>query len=438
MLTVIVFIITLGILIFVHESGHFFVARKNGIKAEEFGFGFPPRVFGIQCLTGKKKIVLSRKEKVDIEISDEKQGNIETIKETAVDKVEEVDEYIPVKKWRFIWGKRNTEREWENKNNLEEGTIYSVNWIPLGGFVKIKGEDGSEADAKDSFAGKGAWIRIKVLGAGVIMNFVLAWLAISLGLFVGSPQVLEEGQRGKDEKIQISQVVEDTPAESMGIKAGDEILKCEMDNVLCQNKFSEISDIQNVIEEYKGKGIILQVKRGNEILSLKGIPRTEYPEGQGSLGISLVKTAIVNYPWYESIYKGLTTVFNLIWLILSTLFNIIKDLMIGQKASVDISGPIGIAYLTKQVTALGFSYILQFIALLSINLGIINAFPFPALDGGRILFILIERIKGSPVSQKVEQAIHTFGFIALIALMVLVTFRDVIRFDIFDKVKNLF
>jgi len=438
MLTVIVFVITLGILIFVHESGHFFVARKNGIKAEEFGFGFPPRVFGIQCLTGKKKIVLSRKEKVDIEISDEKQGNIETIREIAVDKVEEVDEYIPVKKWRFIWGKRNTEREWENKNNLEEGTIYSVNWIPFGGFVKIKGEDGSEADAEDSFAGKGAWIRIKVLGAGVIMNFVLAWLAISLGLFIGSPQVLEEGQRGKDEKIQISQVAKDTPAESIGIKAGDEILKCEMDNVLCQNKFSEVSDIQNIVEEYKGKEIILQIKRGDEILDFKGIPRTEYPEGQGSLGISLVKTAIVDYSWYDSIYKGITTVFNLIWLILSTLFNIIKDLMIGQKASVDISGPIGIAYLTKQVTALGFSYILQFIALLSINLGIINAFPFPALDGGRILFILIERIKGSPVSQKVEQAIHTFGFIALIALMVLVTFRDVIRFDIFDKVKNLF
>ncbi len=438
MITAFVFIITLALLIFIHELGHFFVARKNGIKAEEFGFGFPPRIFGIQCLTGKKKIVLSKKEKIDIEISDEKKGNVETIKEIAMDKVEEIDEYVPVKKWRFIWGKRDTDRECGNKNNLEEGTIYSINWIPLGGFVKIKGEDGTEADAKDSFAGKGAWVRIKVLGAGVIMNFVLAWFVISLALFTGSPQSLEEGQTGKNEKIQISQVIKDTPAESMGIKAGDEILKCEMDDAICQNNFSEVSDVQNLIKDHKGREIILQVKRGDEILNLKGVPRTEYPEGQGSLGISLVKTAVVSYPWYEAIYKGLTTTFNLIWLILSTLFNIIKDLMIGQPASVDISGPIGIAYLTKQVTALGFSYILQFIALLSINLGIINAFPFPALDGGRILFILIEKIKGSPVSQKVEQAIHTFGFIALIVLMVLVTFRDVIRFEIFDKVKNLF
>lgn len=438
MLTVIVFVITLALLIFVHELGHFFVARRNGIKAEEFGFGFPPRVFGIQCLTGKKKIILSKKEKIDIEISEKKQGNVETIKEIAVDKVEEVDEYVRVKKWRFIWGKRDTDREWKHEDNFEEGTIYSINWVPLGGFVKIKGEDGTEAKDKDSFAGKNAWIRIKVLGAGVMMNFVLAWLAISIALFSGSPQALEEGQTGKDEKIQISQVIKGTPADAMGIKAGDEMIRCEMDVASCQNNFSEVSDVQNLIKEHRGKEISLRIKRGDEVLSLKGTPRIDYPEDQGALGISLAKTAIVSYPWYESIYKGLTTTFNLIWLILSTLFDIIKDLMLGQKASVDISGPIGIAYLTKQVTALGFSYILQFIALLSINLGIINAFPFPALDGGRILFILIEKIKGSPVSQKVEQTFHTVGFIALIALMVLVTFRDIVRFDIFDKVRSLF
>ncbi len=438
MLSVIVFAITLALLIFVHELGHFFVARKNGIRADEFGFGFPPRLFGIQCLTGKKKVVVSRKEKIDIEISDEKEGGVETIKEIAVDKVEEVDEYIPVKKWRFIWGKRNTEREWKNEDGLEEGTIYSINWIPLGGFVKIKGEDGTGINEKDSFASKGAWIRTKVLGAGVVMNFVLAWMAISLGLFIGAPQALETGQTGKDQKIQISEVVKGTPAETMGIKAGDEILKCKMDNAICQNNFFEVSDVQNIIKEYKGQEIVLEIKRGNEILDLKGTPRTEYSEDEGSLGISLVKTAIVSYSWHESIYKGLMTTFELIWLIISTLFDIIKGLIIGQSASVDVSGPIGIAYLTKQVTALGFSYILQFIALLSINLGIINAFPFPALDGGRILFILIEKIKGSPVSQKVEQAFHTFGFIALILLMVLVTFRDLVRFNIFDKVKNLF
>lgn len=405
MSTILVFVITLGILVFVHELGHFLVARRNGIGAEEFGFGFPPRMLGFQPLVKKT----------------EKDGKI--ISET---------------KWRFIWGKRDTDKEWKDEDGFEGGTIYSMNWIPLGGFVKIKGEDGSEKNEKDSFAGKPAWIRIKVLGAGVMMNFLLAWFVISLAFFAGSPQAIEEGQGGKDSKIQIAEVISGTPAQEMGIKAGDEVLRCKMDAPECQNNFIGVSEIQSMINRYKGQEIILEVKRGSQLLELKGTPRTDYPENQGALGISLVKTAIVDYPWYEAIYRGFIGTINLIWLILATFAGIIRDLILGQKVSVDISGPVGIAYLTKQVTDLGFAYILQFVALLSINLGIINAMPFPALDGGRILFILIEKIKGSPVSQKVEQFAHTAGFVALIALMFLVTFRDLIKFDIFEKIKNLF
>jgi regulator of sigma E protease len=126
------------------------------------------------------------------------------------------------------------------------------------------------------------------------------------------------------------------------------------------------------------------------------------------------------------------------WAILLAFGGMIRDLIFGQKVGVDVTGPVGIVYFTKQVTELGFVYVLQFIALLSINLGIINALPFPALDGGRILFILIEKIKGSPVSKKLEQAVHTTGFALLILLMIFVTFRDLLRFNIFDKIKNLF
>lgn len=438
MITVLVFAITLGVLVFVHELGHFLVARKNGIRAEEFGFGFPPRAFGFQILRGKKIKKVSQKEKIDVKISNVKMGDTEVIEEVVTDKIVEIDELATVKKYRFIWGKRNTNEEWKNEEGLEEGTIYSVNWIPLGGFVRIKGEDGSGQNEKDSFAGKPAWIRIKVLGAGIVMNFLLAWFVISTGLFIGSPQAIEDEQTGKNVKIQIAQIVSDSPAEKMGLKAGDEIFKCTMDIPECQNNFESISNVQNVINKNKGQEITLEIRRGKQVLSLKGEPRIDYPEDQGALGISLVRTAIVSYPWYEAIYKGLTTTFNLIWLILLTLFNIIKDLVLGQKVSVDVSGPIGIAKLTGQVTALGFTYILQFVALLSINLGIINAFPFPALDGGRILFILIEKIKGSPVNQKFEQAAHTIGFIALITLMAFVTFQDTIKFKIFDTIKNLF
>lgn len=384
MLTAIVFIITLGLLIFVHELGHFVIARRNGIKAEEFGFGFPPRIFGFV-----------------------KQG----------------------KKWKLIKGNQLI----ESKN-----TVYSLNWIMLGGFVKIKGEDGMEKKAKDSFAGKSAWVRIKVLAAGVVMNFALAWLAFSIAFMVGIPQAVDSDITMKDTSIQISQVIPESPAEKMGIKPADQIIKCEMNIPACKENFKNIEQVQKIINDGKGSEIALKVKRGNEFLTLRGTPRVDYPADQGPLGISLAQTAVVSYPWYEAVYQGFKMTLNVMKLIVVTFYDIIHNLIVGEKVAVDVSGPIGIAVVAKQFTDLGFAYIMQFIALLSINLGIINAFPFPALDGGRILFILIEKIKGSPVSQKVEQIIHNFGFIFLILLMVFVTFRDVLKFGIIDKIKGIF
>lgn len=447
MLTIIVFVIALGLLIFVHELGHFLVARRNGIRAEEFGFGFPPRIFGIQFVSGEKTERVSRHEEIEVKVEDyQLNKKTELIKETITEKVREIDKAVLVGKWRFIWGKWQDDSPQEKKDlkeikkeKYQTGTIYSLNWIPLGGFVRIKGEDGSGKKEPDSFASKSAWKRIKVLAAGVLMNFVLAWFLITLAFIIGAPQPVESGSANlKNAKIQIAEVIPGTPAEAMGIKAGDEIIKCQMSDSRCQKNFLDISQVQAVINDNKGKEITLEIKRGNEILNLKGIPRFDYPEDQGSLGISLVKTAIVSYPWYQAIWKGLTATFDLIITILVTLFNILKHLIMGQKATIDVTGPVGIATLTKQVTALGFVYILQFVALLSINLGIINGLPIPALDGGRILFILIEKIKGSPVSQKAEQMAHSIGFALLIGLMILVTFRDIVKLDVLDKIKGLF
>lgn len=386
MLTIIVFILILGVLIFVHEMGHFLVAIRNGIKADEFGFGFPPRIFGL--------------------VKDEKSG-----------------------KYKFILG---------SKDIKSKNTVYSLNWIPLGGFVKIKGESGEGKSESDSFAGKSAWIRTKVLAAGVIMNFFLAWVLLSITLMIGAPQAIDDSENIKDAKVQISQVVPGAPAEEMGLKMGDEIYAA---GAIGQKVWSEIKTteaVQVLADKNKGKEIILKIKRGQETLELKGTPRMEYPENQGPLGISLSRTAIISYPWYESIWMGLAAVFNLTLAIFAAIFGIFKSLFLGGGVPVDVAGPVGIAILTKQVTALGLVYVLQFTAILSINLGIINGLPFPALDGGRILFILIEKIKGSRVSQKAEQITHTVGFFLLIALMVLVTFRDFVRFEIIDKMKGLF
>ena len=393
MLAVIVFILIIGLLIFVHELGHFLTARRNGIRSEEFGFGFPPRIIGLQY----------------------------------------IDDGSSKGKWRIVWGSRDGDDENEKKDleeacekGLRGGTIYSLNWIPLGGFVKIKGENG-DVQGEDSFASKGAWIRIKVLAAGVIMNFVLAWFLISFALMIGAPEPIDFDSAGgnfPDAKIQISEIIQDSPASQMGLKVGDEILKVQNS----QLNFKSVKDVQDFIDANKGRETEFKIKRGSEIISVRGVPRVDIPDGQGPLGISLVETAMVSYPWYQAIWKGAVFVFDLSSAMLTGLFVLIKNIVTGHKAGVDVAGPFGIAVMTKQFTALGLAYVLQFAALLSINLGIINAFPFPALDGGRILFIIIEKIKGSPISQKTEQFFHSAGFALLILLMLYITFRDVLKF----------
>jgi len=252
----------------------------------------------------------------------------------------------------------------------------------------------------------------------------LAWILISLAFMIGAPEATDPGEfAGKDAKIQIAATVPDSPSEAVGLSVGDEILKN-------QNGISlqDIKSVQDYINEKKGQELVLNIKRGKDILNIKVIPRENFPDDQGPLGISLVQTKIVKYPWYQAIIKGIEMVFSLVVTMFSALGLILKSLFVGKSAGIDVAGPVGIAVLTKQAATLGFVYILQFTALLSINLGIINILPIPALDGGRILFILIEKIKGSPVSQKAEQIFHTIGFTLLIMLMVLVTFRDVLRF----------
>ncbi|MEF3692329.1 MAG: RIP metalloprotease RseP [Candidatus Moraniibacteriota bacterium] len=384
MITALIFILILGVLIFVHELGHFLVAIRNGIKADEFGFGFPPRIVGA--------------------VKNDKTG-----------------------KYEIVWG----EKEVKSKN-----TVFSLNWIPLGGFVKIKGEDGGTLD-KDSFATKSAWARIKVLAAGVTMNFILAWFLLSIVFILGAPEAIEDDKKVKDAKVQISQVIDDSPAKEMGLAVGDQVIKiCDGKNI-CRT-IGKVEEMQSFINERKGEKLIFTIKRGDEIKELEGMPRKEYPGDQGSLGVSLARTALVQYPWYEAIGKGLTAVFDMIVLILVTLGALIGKLFTGGKPAMDVAGPIGIAIMTKQVSALGLTYLLQFTAALSINLGIINILPFPALDGGRILFILIEKIKGSPINQKFEQMANSIGFALLLLLMVVVTFRDFIQFEIVEKIKGIF
>lgn len=375
-LTIILFIIVLGVLILAHEFGHYIVAVRNGIKAEEFGFGFPPRICGVY--------------------KDEQTG-----------------------KRVFVWG---------NKEVQSKNTVFSFNWLPFGGFVRIKGEDGHLHEGQipdpDSFLGKSAWVRVKVMGAGVFMNFVLAWVLTSIVLMVGFPQAINsDADRAKysDTKIQITNTAKGSPAEQMGLQPGDELVE------IAGMKPTSLENARKIILDNKGKEIAFEVNRFGKTLDLKGTPRTEYPENEGSLGIGFVETAIVSYPWYEAIFRGLETVYRMTMQILEAFGRMIAMLFGGEKVALDVTGPVGLVSWTKQMSELGIVYLLQFMAILSINLGIINILPFPALDGGRIFFVLLEKIKGKPVNQRLEMILHQIGFFLLLALIILITIKDISR-----------
>jgi len=356
--TIIVFILILGLIIFVHELGHFILSKRAGIKVEEFGFGFPPRIFGI------------------------KRGE----------------------------------------------TIYSLNWLPLGGFVKIYGEDGKkkgDTDTGRAFYSKPIGTRAKILVAGVTMNILLAIILLGIGHWIGLPTIIEHDDVVEGARIQIVQVALESPADESEIKMGDTIKGMVVGGE--QVAVNSIEQIQEVTKAHRGEKITVVVERGNQVLEKEIIPRVFYPEDEGPLGVALARTAIVSYPWYQSLYKGVVDTISLTWLIIVAFVTIIWQLITTGKLVVEIAGPVGIFDLTGQAAQLGFIYILQFTAILNINLAIINALPFPALDGGRLLFLAVEKIKGSPISQKIENIAHTAGFVILILLMIAVTWRDVVR-----------
>ncbi|MEI6597147.1 MAG: RIP metalloprotease RseP [bacterium] len=432
-LTIITFLIVLSVLVLAHEFGHFMMARKFGVRAEEFGLGFPPRAFGVQIWRERRLKKISESENVEVEINSAPLSDgSEIIQETIIDEKLEVDEAVWVRKFRFIRGSREI-----NENEHKFGTVYSLNWLPLGGFVKIKGENGEGKTEPDSFAGKKIWQRAFMLSAGVVMNIVLAAVLISAGFMIGLPQSLD-GQlnshaKVSDKKIQIVEVMEKTPAELAGLKVGDAIVS--IDN----NSFSNYQELQNYVASNVGNKISYKINRGQDLIEAGITPKLMIETNRGGIGVAITETGTVRYPWYLAIFEGFKMTLLLTWAIIVAFYELIKNLIFGHGVTADLSGPVGIATLTGQVARMGFVYLLQFTALLSINLAVINFFPFPALDGGRILFLIIEKIKRSPVKSEVEGVIHNIGFALLMLLVLLVTFRDVAKFDyvfksIFEKI----
>ncbi len=367
--TLIIFILVLGILVFVHEAGHFIMAKRAGMKVEEFGFGFPPKLFG------------------------------------------------------FRRGE----------------TDYTINLIPLGGFVKILGENGDEKDQPGSFASKSAWQRFKVLVAGVSANVALAIVFFSIAAFIFVPAESEDQfyrDNNRETAVVIAGVMDDSPAKAAGMQPGDVILSIKNDAAKVEIRHN--TDVEKFVTDNKGKELSFEIRREKEILNMTALARQNAPANQGATGISLSEIRTISYNWYQSIWQGISVTGEVMYLTVLALFGLLKGLVSTGHVNGQLSGPIGIAVMTGQMADLGIIYLIQFIAMLSINLAIINALPFPALDGGRILFLAIEKMKGKPVSQQFESMVHTAGMVFLLLLMVLVTFKDLGTYDVWGKIKGIF
>jgi len=382
-LTVIIFVLVLSVLVFAHELGHFFTARRFGVKAEEFGFGFPPRALGFyRNRAGRWRRVVGSQ-------SWDKLAN-------------SADETIPP---------------------APKATIYSLNWLPLGGFVKIKGENGEGVDDQDSFAAKKIWQRIIILSAGVLMNIVLAWFLFSFGYIIGFPQStdsLGKQARVSETQVVVAQVLPDSVASRAGFQEGDIILKVADETVV-----SEVS-LQDLVARRADQATKIMIERDGAKQELEVTPLA-LGNDRATIGVAIFSAGLVRYPFFSAFWEGAKTTGWLLKEIVIAFGNLLYQLFIGQPVGDQFAGPVGIANITGQAARQGFAYLLQFTALLSLNLAIINILPLPALDGGRILFLLIEKIKGKPVRREVENWIHNIGFLLLIALVIFVTYKDIIK-----------
>ncbi len=221
------------------------------------------------------------------------------------------------------------------------------------------------------------------------------------------------------------EVLPNSPADKAGIRFGDKIVEIQTSN--SEIKINEEDDVRNFIADHKGQEVTMNILRGQENIILKITPRENYPSGEGPMGIALARLAVEPAVWYMAPVEGARTLIRSFVLTVTGLAFILKQLILEQRTTVAVSGPIGIFTMVQDSRSLGLAYLLQLAGLLSVNLAILNFLPIPALDGGRVLFLFIEKIRGKRFSAKKENLAHTIGFFILITLMVLVTYGDIVK-----------
>lgn len=311
-------------------------------------------------------------------------------------------------------------------------TIYSLNALPLGGFVRLYGEEGDNRDDSRSFSAKTIGERFLILIAGVAVNFFIAFLLFLLLYSTGAPSLVTSANKNyvKNLEIKISEVAKDSPAYQSGLKVGDSVIGgVYRDEGLARSLYFyqfNVEQFQDWVKSHSGKEIELVIQKDSSTVLKSVRPRSNPPAGQGPLGISLIEVAMVSYPFPLNILESLKALAKGFYDIILAIGQNIKAAFNHEPLSV--AGPVGIAVISSKTYMLGWHYIFSFISVLSLNLAVINFLPFPALDGGRLLFLIIEKIRKKPVPYRLEAAINTFGFALLLFLLFLITINDIRQF----------
>jgi len=283
-------------------------------------------------------------------------------------------------------------------------TEYSLNWLPFGGFNKIK---------EDGFENQPAGRRMLILLGGILVNIILGWVFFSFVFMLGSKPL-----------VIISDLAPGSPAALAGLQKNDEIFSVIYQNESLNAPFSSQQFI-DFVGRYKGETFTLKINREGGDMEISVGSRINPPVGEGSMGVAIVDAGSVAMPFFKSLWEAAKTTLRVIGLSFYSLYWLISKAFSEPAALGALTGPVGAVALAAEVGKIGFSYLLQIMAFLSLGFAVFNILPFPGLDGGHLLFVLIEKFKGSPVSAKIRNSINTLGFSFLLLLMIFVTIKDI-------------
>lgn len=355
-MTILAFIIVIVVLVLVHELGHFLSAKQAGIRVDEFGIGFPPRLWSIQ----------------------------------------------------------------------KGETLYSINLIPFGGFVKIHGENGLEVDDTDprAFSRAPRYRQALVLAAGVAFNFICAWVLLSAGYMIGLPASPDVDARAQNVQLTVTDVLPDSPAADAGLGVGDVIV-----SVVSQTEHAPETALgaRDFIAEHGDAPLTVTFIHDGAVEVHTITPRILSGSDHPIIGIAMESIGVLRLPFMKAIYEGAQTTVHISELTVTGFGRLIADMINGRADMTSVTGPVGIASLAGNALHIGFANFIAFTALISIQLAILNLLPIPALDGGRIVILGLEAIRNRPIPVRITHTLNTLSFFALVALMLVVTYRDIMH-----------